>query len=580
MIKRIFANQSTFKTVEFSKGFNVILADRTKDSTIKDSRNGLGKSTLIEIVHFCLGADATKNKGLNVEELSGWEFTLELQIGKQVISVSRSVDNPKSVVIEADTSSWPFSPKVKKEQKILSIRDWNSLLGYLLFGLPIEDERDKFQPSYRSVISYFIRRGKDAFSTPFEHHRKTHEWDKQVNNAFLLGLAWEDAAVLQVLKERKKGLENIRNAAKAGVIQGFSGSVGDLEARRVRLKAQADQDASNLQSFKVHPQYEQIEADANILTEVIHESINANVLDRRMLELYEKSLSEEQPPVSDAIERLYKEAGVSLPGVTLRRLEDVQSFHKNIIENRQSFLAAEIERLTRSIAEREKLIGSKTEERSSLMMVLKTHGALEEYTLLQERYMKTVNELNSIITMIENVNKFEDGLSEIKIESEVLQKKARRDYDERHVIRERAISLFNSYSQELYNAPGKLVLDVGSTGFKFDVIIERSNSAGISNMKVFCYDLMLARLWAEHSPSPSLLVHDSTIFDGVDERQIARALQLAEKEAEQNGFQYICTLNSDSVPWNEFPAEFDLNRYVMLTLTDKSVDGCLLGKRF
>ena len=60
MINSIFSNQDSFKTVEFRSGFNVILADRTETSSVRDSRNGLGKSTLIQIIHFCLGATITK----------------------------------------------------------------------------------------------------------------------------------------------------------------------------------------------------------------------------------------------------------------------------------------------------------------------------------------------------------------------------------------------------------------------------------------------------------------------------------------------------------------------------------------
>ena len=52
--------------------------------------------------------------------------------------------------------------------------------------------------------------------------------------------------------------------------------------------------------------------------------------------------------------------------------------------------------------------------------------------------------------------------------------------------------------------------------------------------------------------SPGFLIHDSTIFDGVDERQRAEALELAASESQAHGFQYICTLNSDDVPRNEF----------------------------
>lgn len=56
---------------------------------------------------------------------------------------------------------------------------------------------------------------------------------------------------------------------------------------------------------------------------------------------------------------------------------------------------------------------------------------------------------------------------------------------------------------------------------------------------------MLAELWSTNKYSPGFLIHDSTIFDGVDERQRALALELAEKESRERRFQYICMLNSD-----------------------------------
>jgi len=57
MIRSITADKSSFKSIKFENGLNVVLADRTKESTKKDSTNGLGKSTLLEIIHFCLGSN-------------------------------------------------------------------------------------------------------------------------------------------------------------------------------------------------------------------------------------------------------------------------------------------------------------------------------------------------------------------------------------------------------------------------------------------------------------------------------------------------------------------------------------------
>ncbi|MEH2261789.1 hypothetical protein [Nostoc sp.] len=116
------------------------------------------------------------------------------------------------------------------------MEEWKAVLGNLTFGLTIDNEAKKYKPTFRGLISYFIRRGRDAFSTPFEHHPKQPGWDKQVNNAFLLGLAWEEARDLQLLKDKQKLIADIKKLKKdteAGVAIGIFGSLGELEALKV-----------------------------------------------------------------------------------------------------------------------------------------------------------------------------------------------------------------------------------------------------------------------------------------------------------------------------------------------------------
>lgn len=76
------------------------------------------------------------------------------------------------------------------------------------------------------------------------------------------------------------------------------------------------------------------------------------------------------------------------------------------------------------------------------------------------------------------------------------------------------------------------------------------------------------------------LIHDSVLFADVDERQKALALELAAEKSEKYGFQYICTLNSDTLPLSDFSEGFNLNKFIILTLTDREEQGSLLGKRF
>ena len=263
MIKSLRCNRSSFRNITFTPGVNVILADRTKEETIKNSRNGLGKSTFIEILHFCLGAEF---KGpLKSEALKDWIFTLELTIAGKDVLVSRDTGCAGKVILEGDFSGWPIQPKTNKDTGLpeLLLRDWVDLLGNLFFGLEI-GTTGKYRPQFRSLIPYFIRRGKDAYSQPFEFFRKQPTVSKQILNTYLLGLSNQDAADFQRLKDRAQTLLQLKKlTTETGTAKEFLGSLGELEALKVRLEGQTKKENEELLSFRVHPQYEEISKEGS-----------------------------------------------------------------------------------------------------------------------------------------------------------------------------------------------------------------------------------------------------------------------------------------------------------------------------
>ena len=579
MIVAIRSNMPTFKTVQFQPGFNIVLADRTKESTIRDSRNGLGKTTLVEIIHFCLGAQTRPNQGLIVAPLKGWIFTLEMRLHDREFTVTRRTDDPRFVDLDGNLQGLPDTSGRLSGMLTLRVQDWNVLLGQLLFNIN-QQSQSKYQPTFRSLFSYLVRRGGDAYINPFNHYRTQHEWDKQLHNAFLLGLDWQHAGRLQELRDEENLLNGLRRAAKEGLLEGMIGTLGNLEAERARLDAQIRRRTQSLDTFRVHPQYEDIEQEANQLTATIHELSNANLTDSKLVELYRSSLEEDGTPDVDQLLEVYQTVGVTMPEVVRRRLDEVQEFHRQILANRRTYLESELQRLETNRNQRILQVQTDIDRRAVLLDILRTHGALREYNRLQQLQLDLVARRNDINSRITNFRKFEQGRSEIRVNRELLLQTARRDFEERREVRESAIRIFNEKSEQLYEAPGNLVVDVTDTGFHFNVDIMRSGSQGINKMKIFCYDHMLAELWANHQPSPGLLIHDSTIFDGVDERQVALALELAQRDAEQWGFQYVCALNSDTLPTGDFSAGFDLERFVRLRLTDESEEGGLLGIRY
>ena len=576
MIHSIDSDHKKFKKIEFHEGFNVVLAERTEKASQKDSRNGLGKSTMINIIYFCFGGEP--KDVLDDLKLEDSTFTIELELDGKRYKVSRSPGNKSQIFIDGDYSDWPIKPKtdIDTGKKYLKKDSWRSVLGKFMFDLPIG--LPTFHPSFGSMISYFIRKH-EGFLDAFKQSSSQRTWDVQINNAYLLDLGWKFATDLQILRERKNDLDAFKREINTGKFAGFMGNAGKLEAERIRLQIQANKQKGELDKFQVNDQYEQIEKEANDITETIHNNTNQNVMDKLLLNRYNISIEEEKVADIKQISEIYQEAGVYFSEKITKTLEEVKSFHNKIIENRKEFLNSEIIRLENEIIDRTQIIEQLDKKRADLMQILNTQGALKEYTEVQRNYSNSQSELNDIKAKLDNLKNIEDKDNQIKIDKQKLHQNALIDMKERTEQKENAISAFGEFSSFLYNEFGTLLINLNASGFEFDINIQRSSSQGIGSMKIFCYDLTLAKIWSKRKQSPGFLIHDSTIFDGVDERQRAGALQLAKETSKKEGFQYICTLNSDMIPYKDFEKDFDLQKYVVRTLTDSTEDGGILGIR-
>lgn len=580
MIHSVSCDQRSFKKIDFKRGMNVVLAERVDGSTERDTRNGLGKSALVEIIHFCLGGK--KAETLNKENVDGWEFAVSLDIGDRAYSVRRNTGNARNIIVEGDCAGWPAEPSVDRDgRQYFSQSVWNEVLGALMCGLDLE-YATKYHPTFRSLISYFVRRGGEAhgYGEFSRQSRQQQPWDISVNNAYLLGLGWEFAARLQLLQDERKSLKELKKAVTTGVMSNLVGKPGEIESAKIRLENQIAREEKNLREFKVHEQYHEVEAKASDMARAIRDLSNLNFGDKRLLDSYMDSTVTEKDASAEQVAGLYAEAGVVFSERLLKQLGDVMSFHRQVVANRRSFLASEIARLEGEIEKRTREMEAVDLEKSDLMKILKTHGALEEFSQMQANHQRLIGELENMTAKLENMKKLSEEKNRIDIETKTAIRQTETDLDERRAQKEAAILAFNTFSEKLYEAPGALSIDVGDKGYDFGVRIERSGSGGLENMKIFCYDLMLAKLWARRPASPGFLVHDSTLFADVDERQIALSLQTASDEAEKEQFQYICMLNSDTVPRRDFSPGFDFDSSVVAKLTDASDDGGLLGIRF
>lgn len=586
MIRRISSDLPSFKTLTFRPGLNILLADKSEGANDRQSRNGAGKSSFVELVHFLFGGDVRKESIFRSEALANSSFDVCVDIAGAAMSVTRGSVRPNRILLNGAVETWPILPQLDQRASHfeLSNDNWKAYLGKLWFGLPVTvgDHTERFQPSFRSLFSYYARRqSAGGFQQPVMHSDKQQPWDQQVSICYLLGLDWSIPGQFQQLREQEKAAQELRKAARTGDLGRFFGKAADLRTRLTIATARAERLRQMLATFEVVPEYKALEHEANELTLEIDDLNNENVFDGELLQQLRASFTEEDAPDSGDLARLYAEAGILLPDLVKRRFTEVERFHKAIVENRRAHLTAEIEAADTRISVRDRRIAERDHRRRQIMGILRSGGALEHYTSLHEETGRAEADVEVLRQRLDTAERIESTRAELDIARASLTRTLQNDIHERSAIIREAILSFESLSEALYEKAGSLTISDTSSGPKFEVHIDGQRSKGITNMQIFCFDLMLTEIGLKNGRGPGFLIHDSHMFDGVDERQIAKALQLGAERAESAGFQYIVTMNSDALPQEGFQDGFDVGSYVMDTkLTDATDTGGLFGLRF
>lgn len=587
MIYRIYSDMPTFKELQFHQGLNILLADKSPGATDKQTRNGAGKSSLTELIHFLLGAnpDTTFTKAL-----PQYSFNIEVDLGQTRRQVRRSGNAPENIIIHgANTEDWPIKSNIGIKSLFdtssfpvsLSNNEWKEVLSKLMFGVSERTQSAKFTPTFRSLFSYFVRRkSAGGFLSPIKQTTYQQLWDQQVSISCLLGLDWTIPQQWQYIREKEKSLKELQKAAKEGVFDGFIGNTAELRTLLMLAENRSLELKEHVTNYQILPEYRNLEQEANQLTRELGALADENTTDQLLLSELEEALSQEAAPTFIDLERLYEEAGVVLANATLRRFEEVQLFHESIIANRRSYLAHEVMAVRSRIGARDKRMPEISVRLAQIMAILQSHGALDQFTKLQSELATQEAKTELLRRRFAAAEHLESGRNELEFERNQLEVRLRQDYHEQAEVLRDAILAFEKFSSSLYENSGHLTISASPNGPRFDVTIGGEKSGGINNMQVFCFDMMLMQLCAERQIGPGFLVHDSHLFDGVDERQVAKALQIGEKASRDLKFQYIVTMNSDAIP-HDFPDDFNFQEYVLpVRLTDANETGGLFGVRF
>jgi uncharacterized protein YydD (DUF2326 family) len=582
MLRRLSADDERFKEVSFTGGLNLIVASTTASSADTDSRNSAGKSSLVELIHFLLGARATNTTLAMNKALRQTTFTLEMDWPglSSPLSVRRSGQRAGFVTLSEDvtgTDDGAIFPRTGSVE--LPVERWTQLIERDLFDL----RGDHPGVSGRVLLSFLARRiSSHGFNEPTRTFSRQSAPEAASNLAYLLGLDWQLVDEYRQLAARKATRAQLKKAVDDPVWGRIVGSTADLRGQITLAEAQVERLRVQVAAFQVVPEYERLKDRADQVSRRIKQLAQEDVIDQHNLEELQAAVTETTDVEVDYLEPVYRELGVVLNDQVRQRFEDVKTFHHSVVRNRRRFLEEEIAELTDRLQARRAERARLGEDQARLLRDLAEGGALEALTALQTALGREEAALQALRHRFEAAQTLEASARQITAKSVELQQAVDTDLQERRRQTDEAILLFSHYAQRLYGEGREayLAIEAGRNSLTITPRIDSDGSRGISNMVIFCFDLTLAVLAHRHGRGPDFLIHDSHLYDGVDDRQVAAALKLAAEVAEEENLQYIVTINTDSLGMAS-QRGFNPEPYIRSPrLTDEHETGGLFGFRF
>lgn len=563
---KLSSNKDSFHTVKFNRqGISLITALK-RTAHKKKTYNSVGKSLMISIIHFCLGANYTNDFE---SKLHDWEFRLEFEINEETFIVKRNTSSPKDMYLN--------------EEKI-SLQEFKDTMAILVFNLT-----DDLKPlSFRNLISRFIRPTNKSYTdySTFVPNEKPEI--KLLCNAYLLGLNVKlilEKINLKVALDRVSQLN--KNLRVDPILKNyFEGEdTEDLNSKLVQLKAKAKRLQFALDTYKVAEDYYETQNKANNIKKDLEAVKNEEFQFLNAIQNIEKSISL-QPDISkDTLNSLFQEIKFTFPDNLQKSLKQIELFNSKLAVNRIDSLKKEKEKFELKYKDLNLRRRALSKDYDGKLIYLQSHRTLEEYNSLSTQLNDINNQINRFGDFKSLLTKYKNRGEEIKKELTEQNIITNNYLTESEKVINDNISLFQSLADSFYqDKPSGITFSNNSKRnrlrFNIDAKIQSDSGDAVNDVKIFCFDWTV--LLGQHNHKIKYLVHDSRITDGMDTRQVAKIFSIAHEKCIENNLQYIVSANQNTLELlkSELSDEeymIYINNNIVLELSDEEPQSKLLG---
>lgn len=553
----ITSGAKVIREIEFHKGLNLIVDESEHQIT----GNSVGKTTVLKLVDFCLGADK-KNIYVDPEtKRDEYKLVKDFLIENKVLitlTLTADLDNHQAneIVIERNfLSSVKEGIRRINGQQILA-ENFEMELGKTLFPDHLEDK-----PSFRQIISHNIRYKDENINNTLKTLDKyTSDAEYETLYLFLFGCEFTKGnskqEILIKLKQEdtyKNRLE--KNQTKTAYETALSLINNDIEELNKKKS-----------SFNLN---ENFEKDLDKLNQVKYEvnklssSIGKLNIRKNLIKETEAELKSSKSDIDlRQLEIIYEQATNKVKTIQ-KSFSDLVSFHNTMIEEKVKYITKELPALEKSLSENNNFLKRLLEEEKKVASAISKSDSFEELEKvimeLTEKHRKK-GEFENIIQQLNevdsNIKEFNKQLGEI--DNELFS-------DSFEQVVKTQLNKFNkhfaSISSELYGEQYAIKPDIitnkkGQRLYKFSSF-NANMSSGKKQGEISCFD-MAYTLFADEENIPCLhfLLNDKKEL--MDDKQLVKISDFVNR----NNIQFVASILKDKLP-----EEINKEEYIVVKLS-------------
>lgn len=535
----------TIRNIEFHSRLNLIV-DETPNNDAKATGNNIGKTTVLKLIDFCLGAKQSIIYSDTETKKEEYELVKEfLQDNNIIITLTLVEDlkdeNSKKVTVVRNFLTGKNAVRLINGEHIKEKDFDKTLLSYMFPNHNAE------KPTLRQIISHNIRYKDESINNTLKTLNSfATDAEYETLYLFLLGCDFEDGAKKQEIltKIKQESLYKDRLEKKQ--------TKNAYEVALSILEDEIDELERKKSNLNINPNFEKDLENLNQIKYVINRESSkvTNLKMRRdlIIDSRKEILKNKSDIDIQQLKIIYEQATNKIESIQ-KTFEDLVQYHNKMILQKVKFITEELPSLEEQIEKSENNIKRLLEEEKVLIEKISksdSFSQLEEIIAeINERYRQK-GEYENVISQLteaeENINQYNDELK--MLDDELFSN----EFEEKL---KRQINVFNKYfstvSNELYGERYALKHDKitnknGQQLFKFSSF-NANLSSGKKQGEILCFDLAYI-IFAEEQNMPCLhfllndkkeLMHDNQL------------IKVAEFLADRN-IQLVVSILKDKLP--------------------------------